>query len=44
MMLARDFAADLFKLRDLMKQFNIGVTYDSATKNIYVDTSISYTE
>ncbi|MGG1659211.1 WG repeat-containing protein [Brevibacillus sp. NRS-1366] len=33
-----------FKLRDVMKLFNIGVTYDDKTKNIRIDTSKRYIE
>lgn len=33
-----------FKLRDLAKAFDIGVTYDKATGNIGIDTTIPYTE
>ena len=33
-----------FKLRDIMEVFGIGVTYDSATKTIGIDTSLSYVE
>ncbi|MBE6034577.1 MAG: hypothetical protein E7222_07725 [Clostridiales bacterium] len=33
-----------FKLRDIAKAFNIGVTYDNATKNIGINTDSSYTE
>jgi hypothetical protein len=31
-------------LRDVMRLFDIGVTYDPATRNIGIDTSISYTD
>ncbi len=31
-----------FKLRDIAKTFNIGVTYDNATKTIGIDTSMDY--
>ncbi|MGI6686222.1 MAG: stalk domain-containing protein [Bacillota bacterium] len=33
-----------FKLRDIAKAFNIGVTWDSATQTIGIDTSIDYVE
>ena len=33
-----------FKLRDIAKAFDIGVTWDSKTSTIGIDTSISYTE
>lgn len=33
-----------FKLRDLCKMFNIGVTWDSETSTIGIDTSVSYEE
>jgi hypothetical protein len=33
-----------FKLRDVAKAFNIGVTYDNATKTVGIDTAITYTE
>lgn len=33
-----------FKLRDIAKAFNIGVTFDKATETIGIDTKISYTE
>ncbi len=33
-----------FKLRDIAKAFNIGVTYDNITKVIGIDTSLSYTD
>ncbi len=33
-----------FKLRDITKAFDIGVTWDSATSTIGIDTSISYVE
>lgn len=33
-----------FKLRDIAKVFDIGVTYDGTTSTIGIDTSISYTE
>jgi len=33
-----------FKLRDIAKHFNFGVTYDNATKTVGIDTAISYTE
>ena len=32
------------RLRDVMKLFNVGVTYDQATRNIGIDTSIAYTD
>lgn len=33
-----------FKLKDIAKAFNIGVTWDGATKTVGIDTTISYTE
>lgn len=33
-----------FKLRDIAKAFNIGVTWDAATSSIGIDTKLSYTE
>lgn len=33
-----------FKLRDVMKVFNVGVTWDGTTNTISIDTSIGYTE
>jgi len=33
-----------FKLRDVAKTFDIGVTWDGATNTIGIDTSISYVE
>ena len=33
-----------FKLRDVMKLFDVGVTYDVVTKAIGIDTSISYVD
>ena len=33
-----------FKLRDIAKVFDIGVTWDGVTKTISIDTSISYVE
>lgn len=33
-----------FKLRDIAKAFNIGVTWDGSTQTIGIDTSISYEE
>jgi len=35
---------NFLKLRDVMKLFNIGVTYDSETRNIGIDTQIGYSE
>ncbi|MDQ0116578.1 WG repeat-containing protein [Paenibacillus harenae] len=33
-----------FKLRDIAKAFNIGITFDASTSTIGIDTSLSYTE
>ncbi|MGO4373315.1 hypothetical protein AB4Z21_21620 [Paenibacillus sp. MCAF20] len=33
-----------FKLRDIAKVFNIGVTWDASTSTIGIDTSLAYTE
>lgn len=33
-----------FKLRDIAKTFDIGITYDDVTKTIGIDTSLSYIE
>jgi len=33
---------NFLKLRDVMQLINIGVTYDEATGNIGIDTSIAY--
>ena len=35
---------NFFKLRDLMSALDVGVTYDNATKNIGIDTSLPYTD
>lgn len=35
---------NFFKLRDLCKAFNIGVTWDGATKTLGIDTALPYTE
>lgn len=35
---------NFFKLRDVAKAFDIGVTWDNTTKTIGIDTSIRYTE
>lgn len=35
---------NFFKLRDIAKAFNIGVTYDATTKTVKIDTSMDYTE
>ena len=34
---------NFFKLRDIAQAFNIGVTWDGATKTVGIDTSIGYT-
>ena len=34
---------NFFKLRDIAEAFNIGVTWDGATKTVGIDTSIGYT-
>ncbi|NLK35301.1 MAG: hypothetical protein GX301_07630, partial [Gracilibacteraceae bacterium] len=33
-----------FKLRDIAKAFDIGVTWDGGTNTVGIDTSISYVE
>jgi exopolysaccharide biosynthesis protein len=35
---------NFFRLRDLMSALDIGVTYDSATQNIGIDTNLPYTD
>jgi hypothetical protein len=35
---------NFFKLRDLMKALDVGVTYDNTTRNIGIDTSIPYSD
>lgn len=36
--------SNYFKLRDIARLFNIGITYDNATGTVGIDTSIGYTE